>query len=182
MHPNQYKKQLNSIWNCGNIERYMDKFMAEALKEAERAFSLGEVPVGAVIVKDGQIIARGHNLTETAADPTAHAEIIAIRKAAEVLGGWRLIGCSLYVTVEPCAMCAGAMIWSRIENLYIGAMDPKAGACGSVFNIPVEEKLNHKIHVETGLMEEECSQLMKTFFSGLRNRKKNNKSKSEELT
>lgn len=160
----------------------MDKFMTEALKEAEKAFSLGEVPVGAVIVKDGQIIARGHNLTETTADPTAHAEIIAIRKAAEVLGGWRLIGCSLYVTVEPCAMCAGAMIWSRIENLYIGAMDPKAGACGSVFNIPVEEKLNHKIHVETGLLEEECAQMMKTFFSRLRNRKKNNKSKSEELT
>lgn len=180
MHPNPYKKVLNTVWNCGNIERYMDKFMTEALAEAEKAFLLGEVPIGAVIVRDGQIIARGHNLTETAKDPTAHAEMIAIRKAAEVLGGWRLIGCSLYVTVEPCAMCAGAMVWSRIENLYIGAMDPKAGACGSVFNIPAEDRLNHRIHVETGMMEEECAALMKTFFARLRNRKKKNK--SEELT
>lgn len=157
----------------------MNKFMEEALREAEKAFSLGEVPIGAVIVKDGQIIARGHNLTETEKDPTAHAEMVAIRRAAEVLGGWRLIGCSLYVTVEPCAMCSGAMIWSRIENLYIGAMDPKAGACGSVFNIPAEQRLNHTIHVETGLMEEECAQLMRRFFSHLRNRKKKNKSEEQ---
>lgn len=152
--------------------------MEEALREAEAAFQLGEVPIGAVIEKDGQIIARGHNLTETEKDPTAHAEMIAIREAAKVLGGWRLIGCSLYVTVEPCSMCAGAMIWSRIENLYIGAMDPKAGACGSVFNIPDEERLNHRIHVETGIMEEECAGMMKAFFAQLRNRKK--KKKSEE--
>lgn len=152
--------------------------MEEALREAEAAFQLGEVPIGAVIEKDGQIIARGHNLTETEKDPTAHAEMIAIREAAKVLGGWRLIGCSLYVTVEPCSMCAGAMIWSRIENLYIGAMDPKAGACGSVFNIPDEERLNHRIHVETGIMEEECTGMMKAFFAQLRNRKK--KKKSEE--
>ena len=152
--------------------------MREALAEAEKAYALGEVPVGAVIVKDGEIIARGHNLTETSKDPTAHAEMIAIRRAASVLGGWRLTGCSLYVTVEPCAMCAGAMIWSRIDNLYIGAMDPKAGACGSVFNIPAEDRLNHSIHTETGMMEEECSAMMKSFFSRLRHRKK--KSKSEE--
>lgn len=165
--------------NCGNIVRCMNKFMKEALAEAEKAFALGEVPIGAVIVKDGQIIARGHNLTETSKDPTAHAEMIAIRQAAKVLGGWRLIGCDLYVTVEPCTMCSGAMIWSRIDNLYIGAMDPKAGACGSVFNIPEEDRLNHRIHVETGLMEEECAALMRQFFTQLRNRKKKNK--SEEL-
>lgn len=165
--------------NCGNIVRCMNKFMKEALAEAEKAFALGEVPIGAVIVKDGQIIARGHNLTETSKDPTAHAEMIAIRQAAKVLGGWRLIGCDLYVTVEPCTMCSGAMIWSRIDNLYIGAMDPKAGACGSVFNIPEEGRLNHRIHVETGLMEEECAALMRQFFTQLRNRKKKNK--SEEL-
>ena len=180
MHLIQYKKRLNPRLNYGNIERYMTKFMEEALQEAEIAFSLGEVPIGAVIVKDGQVIARGHNLTETTKDPTAHAEMAAIRQAAERLGGWRLPGCSLYVTVEPCSMCAGAMIWARIENLYIGAMDPKAGACGSVFNIPDNPRLNHRIHVETGIMEEECAQIMRTFFSRLRDRKKKNKSEEQK--
>lgn len=154
----------------------MNRFMQEALREAEIAFQLGEVPIGAVIEKDGQIIARGHNLTETLKDPTAHAEMMAIRQAARVLGGWRLIGCSLYVTVEPCSMCAGAMVWARIENLYIGAMDPKAGACGSVFQIADSERLNHRMKIETGIMEEECALLMRRFFRQLRNRKKKNKS------
>ncbi len=179
MHANQYKKLLNTVWNCGNIERYMNKFMREALKEAQKAFELGEVPIGAVIVKDEQVIARGHNLTETSKDPTAHAEMIAIRRAAEALGGWRLLGCSLYVTAEPCTMCAGAMIWARIENLYIGTMDPKAGACGSVFNVPAETRLNHRIHVETGIMEDQCAQLLRQFFSQLRHRKKKNKSEEQ---
>ena len=142
--------------------------MQEALREAEIAFRLGEVPIGAVIEKDGQIIARGHNMTETLKDPTAHAEMTAIREAARVLGGWRLIGCSLYVTVEPCSMCAGAMVWARIENLYIGAMDPKAGACGSVFQIAASQRLNHRMEIETGIMEEECAQLMRQFFRQLR--------------
>ncbi len=150
--------------------------MQEALREAEIAFRLGEVPIGAVIEKDGQIIARGHNMTETLKDPTAHAEMTAIREAARVLGGWRLIGCSLYVTVEPCSMCAGAMVWARIENLYIGAMDPKAGACGSVFQIAASQRLNHRMEIETGIMEEECAQLMRQFFRQLRDRKKKNKS------
>lgn len=150
--------------------------MQEALREAEIAFRLGEVPIGAVIEKDGQIIARGHNLTETLKDPTAHAEMMAIRQAARALGGWRLIGCSLYVTVEPCSMCAGAMVWARIENLYIGAMDPKAGACGSVFQIGASERLNHRMKIETGIMEEECALLMRRFFRQLRDRKKKNKS------
>ena len=146
--------------------------MKEALIEARKAYMLGEVPIGAVIVKDGQVIARGHNLTETTKDPTAHAEMIAIREAARVLGGWRLIGCSMYVTVEPCSMCTGAMIWSRIENLYIGTMDPKAGACGSVFNIAEEDRLNHRINVERGILEEECRSIMKEFFKELRKKKK----------
>ena len=150
--------------------------MQEALREAEIAFRLGEVPIGAVIEKDGQIIARGHNMTETLKDPTAHAEMTAIWEAARVLGGWRLIGCSLYVTVEPCSMCAGAMVWARIENLYIGAMDPKAGACGSVFQIAASQRLNHRMEIETGIMEEECAQLMRQFFRQLRDRKKKNKS------
>ena len=177
-HQIQYKKLLNTPENYDNIVKYMNKFMEEALKEASAAFLLGEVPIGAVIEKDGQIIARAHNLTETLKDPTAHAEILAIRQAAKALGGWRLNGCSLYVTIEPCSMCAGAMVWARINHLYIGAMDPKAGACGSVLQIPMCSKLNHHINVETGIMEEACSQIMREFFTRLRNRKKN--SKSEE--
>lgn len=155
----------------------MNSFMKEALREAAKAAKLGEIPIGAVIEKDGQIIAAGHNMTETLKDPTAHAEMAAIRRAAQVLGGWRLSGCSLYVTVEPCAMCAGAMVWARIDNLYVGAMDPKAGACGSVTDIADNPKLNHRINVETGIMEEECRQIIREFFAQLRNTKKN---KSEE--
>lgn len=149
----------------------MKKFMMEALKEAEKAGELGEVPIGAVIVKDGIIMGRGHNLTESAKDPTAHAEMMAIRQAASFLGGWRLSGCDMYVTAEPCAMCAGAIVWARIENLYIGTMDPKAGACGSVFNIPQEERLNHRVNINTGLMQEECSKILKDFFRALRKTK-----------
>ena len=146
----------------------MRKFMEEALKEAETAASEGEVPVGAVIVRDGEIIARAHNMTEQAKDPTAHAEILAIRKAAAFLGGWRLTDCSMFVTVEPCSMCAGAIVWARIGRLYIGAMDPKAGACGSLYNIPQDSRLNHYVEIETGMMSDECSSLMKRFFRKLR--------------
>lgn len=142
--------------------------MKEALKEAEKAAVMGEVPIGAVVVKDGIIIGRGHNKTETAKDPTAHAEMEAIRAASAALGGWRLLGCDMYVTAEPCSMCAGAIVWSRIENLYIGTMDPKAGACGSVFNIVQEDKLNHQVNVTTGILQEECSRLLKDFFRSLR--------------
>ena len=145
--------------------------MKEALAEAKKAAAAGEVPVGAVIVKDGEIIGRGHNETETAKDPTAHAEMIAIRQAAKNLGGWRLTGCTMYVTTEPCSMCAGAIVWSRISRLFIGTMDPKSGACGSVFNIPQQSRLNHFVEIETGLMQEECSSLMKSFFKELRKRK-----------
>lgn len=145
--------------------------MSEALKEANKAKTLGEVPIGAVIVKDGIIVGRGYNLTETAKDPTAHAEIKAIRQAAKNLGGWRLLGCEMYVTAEPCAMCAGAIVWARIDTVHIGTMDPKAGACGSVFNILQEEKLNHKVNIQTGLMQEECSKILKEFFRGLRKTK-----------
>ena len=142
--------------------------MKEALKEAEKAAAMGEVPIGAVVVKDGIIIGRGHNKTETAKDPTAHAEMEAIRAASAVLGGWRLLGCDMYVTAEPCSRCAGAIVWSRIENLYIGTMVPKAGACGSVFNIVQEDKLNHQVNVTTGILQEECSRLLKDFFRSLR--------------
>lgn len=163
---------------CDNIVKRMKNFMAEALKEAEKAAEMGEVPVGAVIVREGEVIAKGHNMTESTKDPTAHAEMLAIRRASQKLGGWRLIGCHMYVTAEPCSMCAGAIVWSRIEKLFIGTMDPKAGACGSVFNIPQEKKLNHFVEIETGVMEEECAQIMRDFFRKLRS--KNNKRSEEE--
>ena len=142
--------------------------MREALKEARIAFDLGEVPVGCVIVREGEIIARGHNLTETAKDPTVHAEMNALREAASKLGGWRLPGCTMYVTCEPCSMCAGAMVWARIEELYIGADDPKAGACGSVVNVVANPALNHEIKVHRGILKEECSDILKEFFRTLR--------------
>ena len=145
--------------------------MRMALEEARKAGDIGEVPIGAIVVKDDVVVGRGFNKTETSKDPTAHAEMEAIRMAAKTLGGWRLIGCDLYVTCEPCSMCAGAIVWSRIENLHIGTMDPKAGACGSVFNIVQEEKLNHNVNIETGILQEECSKILKDFFKKLRKTK-----------
>lgn len=163
--------------------------MLEALKEAEKAREKGEIPIGAVIVKDGEIIGRGHNLTETEKDPTAHAEIVAIRQAGrklrETLGWRRLTGCSMYVTVEPCSMCAGAIVWARIEKLYIGTMDPKAGGCGSVFNIVQEQKLNHQVEVfeiEEGSTKTRCQEIVRDFFRELRDLKKNTKEQKSEDT
>ncbi len=141
-----------------------ERFMKEAIAEAQKALALQEVPVGAVIVRDGRIVGRGHNLTETSKDPTAHAEIIAIREAAKTLGGWRLIDCRMYVTAEPCSMCAGAIVLSRIPYLYIGTMNPKAGACGSLYNIVSERRLNHRVQVTTGVMEDACRRMMQSFF------------------
>ena len=145
--------------------------MKMALEEAAKASEIGEVPIGAIVVKNDVVVGRGYNKTETTKDPTAHAEMEAIRMAAKTLGGWRLIGCNLYVTCEPCSMCAGAIVWSRIENLYIGTMDPKAGVCGSVFNIVQEEKLNHNVNIEMGILQEECSKILKDFFKNLRRTK-----------
>ncbi len=138
--------------------------MREALAEARLAAADGEVPVGAVIVRDGVIVGRGHNTTETSKDPSCHAELNAIRDAAKTLGGWRLLGCDMYVTVEPCSMCAGAIVLARIERLFIGTEDPKAGACVSLFHITTDERLNHQTELCTGLLRDECSQLMKAFF------------------
>jgi tRNA(adenine34) deaminase len=143
-------------------------FMKKALEQACIALDLDEVPVGAVIVKEGQIISTGHNLKETSKDPTAHAEILAIRMASEVLGGWRLSDCDMYVTLEPCAMCCGAILQARIRKLYIGAMDPKGGAAGSKLNLLDGYGFNHKCEIETGLLEEECSQILKDFFKSKR--------------
>lgn len=169
---------LNKECVCGKISRHMEKYMREALKEAEIAYAMGEVPVGAVIVKDGEIIARGHNLTETEKEPTAHAEIVAIRRACEKLGGRRLLGCDLYVTVEPCCMCAGAIVWARFDRLFIGAPDPKEGACGSLYNIPQDERLNHYVEITTGVLMEEAQELMKSFFKDLREKKRQLKSEN----
>ena len=138
--------------------------MMEALKEARKAFQDDEVPVGAVIVHAGKIIARGYNQIERLKDPTAHAEIIAITSAANYLGTKWLNEASLYVTIEPCSMCAGALVLARIKNLYFGASDPKTGACGSIFNIANHKKLNHRIKIVKGILATECSFLLKEFF------------------
>jgi len=146
--------------------------MRQALELAKTALLFGDVPIGAVIVRGGEIVGRGYNTTQRDQDPTGHAEINAIKDAAKRLGGWRLPGCSMYVTIEPCSMCAGAIVLARIEKLYIGALDPKAGACVSLSNITTDDRLNHQVELFTGVLEEECSQLVKEFFRQLRNKKK----------
>lgn len=148
-----------------------EKFMHEALKEATKALKKDEVPIGAVIVKDDKIIARGHNLRENKQNSLCHAEIIAISKACRKLGNFRLEDCDLYVTVEPCPMCAGAIIQSRIKNVYYGTPDNKYGAVDSVYNI-FEIESNHKVNSECGILKEECSTIIKDFFKELRNRNK----------
>ena len=148
-----------------------NKFMKEALKEAKKAYDKEEIPVGAVIVRDDKIIARGHNIKELKKDATKHAEIIAIQKASKNMEAWRLEGCTLYVTLEPCAMCAGALIQSRIKKVVIGTMDNKTGACGSVLNLLEDYKFNHQVEIETGIMETECREILQQFFKELRKKK-----------
>lgn len=142
--------------------------MQEALEEAEQAALVGEVPVGAVIVHRGQVIARAHNRRELDGDPTAHAEILALREAAEALGSWRLEGCTLYVTLEPCFMCAGAVVNGRVERLVFGAFDPKAGAVGSLADVPGDQRLNHRPEVTGGVLAEDCGRILKAFFAARR--------------
>lgn len=149
-----------------------EKFMKAALKEAKKAYDKLEVPVGAVIVKDRKIIARAHNLKETKNDTTKHAEILAIQKASKKLNSWRLIDCEMYVTLEPCSMCAGALINSRIKKVYIGASDKKTGAVGSVFNLLEDYTFNHKVEYEKGVLQDECESILKEFFKKLRKNKK----------
>lgn len=139
-------------------------YMGLALEEAKKAYTIGEVPIGAIIVKDGEVIAAAHNLRETGHDATAHAEVMAIRQACEKIGHWRLTGATLYVTIEPCPMCAGALVMSRVARLVYGAADYKAGAVESLFNITNHSGLNHRIEVTAGVREEECRSLMKEFF------------------
>ncbi len=140
-------------------------FMREAISQARNAWALGEVPVGAVVVKDGQIVATGFNQPIGTHDPTAHAEIMALRAASTILGNYRLPGCELYVTLEPCAMCSGAMMHARLARVVFGAADPKTGACGSIVNLFEQEKLNHHTEVVGGVLAEECGSLLKEFFA-----------------
>ena len=148
-----------------------EKYMRAALREAKKAYDKEEVPIGAVIVKNDKIIARAHNLRESSTQATAHAEILAINKACKKLGAWRLEDCDMYVTLEPCPMCAGALINARIKNLYIGAMDQKGGAVGSKLNLLTDYKFNHSVNVESGVLADECVEILRDFFKNLRNKK-----------
>jgi len=143
-------------------------FMKESIALARRAAEMGEVPVGAVVVRDGVILGRGFNAPISSSDPTAHAEIRAMREAAAALGNYRLVGCSLYVTLEPCAMCAGAILHARIARLVYGAPDPKTGACGSVVDLFSERRLNHHTEVTRGILAEECGRMLSDYFAGRR--------------
>jgi tRNA(Arg) A34 adenosine deaminase TadA len=145
-----------------------ETYMAMALEEAELAASLGEVPIGAVVVCEGAVVSRAHNRRELDADPTAHAEMLAIRDAAQRLGRWRLSDCTVYVTLEPCPMCAGAMHQARIERLVYGATDPKAGAVGTLYDLSSDSRLNHRYEVRAGVAAKQSSALLKGFFAGLR--------------
>ena len=148
-----------------------DYFFNKAFEEAYKSFELGEIPVGAVIVKDGKIIAKAHNLKESKNSSVAHAEILAIEKANKKLGAWRLENCEMYITLEPCMMCMGAIINSRIKKIYIGTMDPKTGSCKSVINID-NYKFNHVVEIETGILKKECEYILKDFFKMLRQKKR----------
>lgn len=148
------------------------RYMRAAIDEARQAGLLNEVPIGAVVVHDGKIIGRGHNMREHFQDVTYHAEMLAIMEACEALGSWRLENCDLYVTLEPCIMCSGAIINSRIANVYYGAPDPKAGAVDSLYHLLSDQRLNHQVNVHHGILEDECSQMLKNFFRAIRKRKK----------
>ena len=154
-------------------------YMQEAIAEAERARAKGEVPIGAVIVHEGQVIGRGHNLRETSNDPTTHAEMVAIRQAAAAIGHWRLLETTLYVTLEPCVMCMGAIILARIPRLVYACRDPRAGAVGSIYDFARDERFNHKVEVTEGVLAEECSQMLSGFFKQLRAGRKAAKLTSE---
>ena len=149
-----------------------ETFMREAIRQARKALALDEVPIGCVIVHDGKIIARGYNRRNTDKNPLSHAELIAIKKASRVMGDWRLEGCRMYVTLEPCQMCAGALVQSRIDTVVIGCMNPKAGCAGSILNLLQTAAFNHQVEILQGILEAECSGMLSGFFRQLRERKK----------
>lgn len=154
------------------ISNITEKYMQEALRQAKKAYALGEVPIGCVIVHEGKIIGRGYNRRNTDKNTLAHAEITAINKASKKIGDWRLEECTLYVTLEPCQMCAGAIVQARIPQVVMGCMNPKAGCGGSILNLLEMPQFNHQVSVTRGVLEEECSSLLKTFFTELRIRNK----------
>jgi tRNA(adenine34) deaminase len=147
-------------------------WMGLALREARKAGTRGEVPIGAVVVRDGTVLGRGYNRREMSLDPTSHAEITAIRKAARKAGNWRLLGATLYVTLEPCPMCMGAILLARVERVVFGCHDPKGGAAGSLYDLSDDPRLNHRVALEAGIRRDECSALLSSFFAGLRLRRK----------
>ncbi|MCI9454819.1 MAG: nucleoside deaminase [Dorea sp.] len=150
-----------------------EKYMKEAIRQAKKAYAIGEVPIGCVIVYEDKIIGRGYNRRTTDKNTLAHAELIAIRKASKKMGDWRLEGCTMYVTLEPCQMCSGAIVQSRMSRVVVGCMNPKAGCAGSILNLLQMEEFNHQAELETGVLGDACSQMMKTFFKELRESKKN---------
>ena len=149
-----------------------EKFMKEAIKQAKKAYKLGEVPIGCVIVYEGKIIGRGYNRRKTDKNTLSHAEIVAIKKASKYIGDWRLEGCTMYVTLEPCQMCAGACVQARIDKVVIGCMSPKSGCAGSIINLLQVDRFNHQVEIEKGILEEECSSMLTNFFEELRERLK----------
>lgn len=159
-----------------------ERFMKEAARQAKKARALMEVPIGCVIVSDGKIIARGYNRRNTDKNTLSHAELNAIKKASKKLGDWRLEGCTMYVTLEPCQMCAGALVQSRIDEVVIGSMNPKAGCAGSVLNLLEMDGFNHKVKVTRGVLEEECSSMLSDFFRELREEKKRKKKEEKKDT
>lgn len=154
-----------------NSEQEDQAWMYKAIEEAKKAELIGEVPIGAIIVKDGEIIGKGYNLRETKHDPTAHAEMVAIREACDQIGAWRLLDCTLYVTLEPCPMCAGAIIQSRVKRVVYGTSDPKAGCAGTLMNLLQEPRFNHETELTMGVLQSECSDILTQFFRKLRLKK-----------
>lgn len=163
---------MEAMDSAQRFEREEDRrWMAEAIEEARKAEAIGEVPIGAVIVRNGEVIGRGYNLRETGHDATAHAEMIAIREASQRIEAWRLLDCTLYVTLEPCPMCAGAIVQSRVKRVVYGTHDPKAGCAGTLMNLLQEPRFNHETELTSGIMQEECATLLTAFFRRLRNKR-----------
>ena len=159
-----------------------EKYMKEAIRQAKKAYAIGEVPIGCVIVYEDKVIGRGYNRRTIDKNTLSHAELNAIRKASKKMGDWRLEGCTIYVTLEPCQMCSGAIVQSRMSRVVVGCMNPKAGCAGSVLNLLNMEEFNHQVELTTGVLEEECSQMMKTFFKELRESKKKRENKNNADT
>ena len=175
-------KALEEEAKAAKIKAEDEKYMKEAIKQAKKAAKIGDVPIGCVLVKDGQIIARGYNRRNADKTVLSHAEVTSIKKACKKEGDWRLEDCTLYVTLEPCPMCAGAIVQARIPKVVIGCMNPKAGCAGSVLDLLHEDGFNHQVEMENGVLEEECSRLMKDFFKDLREKKAAIKKQKQEET